>query len=50
LNDIGLLDITLPSNKPPIKEAGTYTFAILAAKTGTTIPISNLSTVSFQDE
>jgi hypothetical protein len=50
LHDYSFLEITLPSEKPPIKEAGTYTFAILAAKAGTMTPISNLSTVSFKVE
>ena len=47
LKDITLIDITIPNDKPPINISGIYTFAILAAKTGTTDFISNLSIVSF---
>ena len=48
--DISLFNISFPSERPPINSSGTYTFAILAVKAGTTEPISNLSTVRFNVE
>ena len=50
LDNIPLLDITIPSDKPPICMQGTYIFAIVATKPGTVDFISNLSTVSFEVE
>jgi len=50
LSDATLLNITLPSNRPPITQHGRYTFAIAAAKPGTADMISDVATVSFMYE
>jgi len=46
--DLTLLDINLPFDKPPIKMLGIYTFAIAAFKTNTEEFLSNLSVIYFQ--
>ena len=50
IEDLTILDITLPTSQPPIGITGTYTFAIASFKTGTADFVSNLATVSFQVE
>ena len=40
----------IPGTKPPVSDAGTYTFAIATAKPGTIEWISNIATVSFEFE
>ena len=50
LDDITLLDMTLPSESPYISSAGTYMFAIFATLPGTLESISNLASVSFEVE
>jgi M6 family metalloprotease-like protein len=47
LNGVTLLNVNLPSQKPPIGSTGTYIFAIAAAKPGTLEFISNIATASF---
>jgi len=46
--DVTLLDITIPTDNPPISFPGTYTFALLATTPNTANPISNLTTLTFQ--
>jgi hypothetical protein len=49
LFDIPILSITIPCIKPPIRDAaGTYAFAIGAAKPGTAEFISNIAIASFE--
>jgi outer membrane protein assembly factor BamB len=40
-----LIHVNIPQDKPPIKEAGFYTFAVAAAKPGTLEWVSNIATV-----
>ncbi|MBU1628396.1 hypothetical protein KKB18_13590 [bacterium] len=48
--EIVLLEMTLPMEKPPIRLHGEYTFAIVAVMAGMMEPISNLSAVSIEVE
>ena len=48
MNKAPLLEFTIPSDKPPVSEPGTYTFAIAAMEPGTLELISNIATVSFE--
>jgi len=41
LNDIVLIENTIPSSKPPLSQKGTYYFAIVASKPGTFDFLSN---------
>ncbi|MBU1627630.1 hypothetical protein KKB18_09710 [bacterium] len=50
LNEVTLLNIIIPNEKPPIEKSGTYTFAFVAFVPGTIDFISNLSTISFDVE
>jgi len=50
VNDLTLLNVTIPCILPPINNNGMYSFAIAAFKTGTSEFISNLSTVGFEVE
>jgi parallel beta-helix repeat protein/predicted outer membrane repeat protein len=47
LSDATIMNIKIPSQKPPISDAVTYTFAIGATKPGTLDFISNIATTSF---
>jgi hypothetical protein len=48
LDNASILEISIPSNKPPIIDAGIYTFGIAATEPGTMNFISNIATVSFE--
>ena len=50
LDNIILLDVTIPCSLPPIEKAGKYIFAIAAFKTQTAELSSNISTVNFTVE
>jgi len=48
LDNIQLLELSLPNLKPLVSDPGTYTFAVGATKPGTINFVSNISTVSFK--
>jgi len=43
VSELSLLDLTIPSNKLPIREAGIYTFAISDLVPGTLDSISQIA-------
>jgi outer membrane protein assembly factor BamB len=48
IKDAQLLEITIPSSKPPIGASGSYTFAIGATEPNTLNFLSNIATISFE--
>jgi hypothetical protein len=47
ITDASLIDINIPSIKPPIRDTGTYTFFIAATEPATGNLISNIASASF---
>ena len=48
VEDIVLMDLSIPSDNPPVGITGKYTFAVAAMNANTTEFISNIATTSFE--